>query len=78
MTIRLEDSRRHQLVERLRALAREDFEEEMSAFRAERILDFFLDALGPHIYNQAVQDARKFMQDKLDDLEGEVYEPEGA
>ena len=27
-------------------------------------------------YNQAVQDARAFLQTKLDDLDGELYEPE--
>jgi uncharacterized protein (DUF2164 family) len=32
--------------------------------------------LGAPIYNQAIQDARAFLQGKLDDLEGEFYEPE--
>ncbi len=33
-------------------------------------------ALGPPVYNQAVQDARGFVQEKLDDLDAEFYEPE--
>jgi uncharacterized protein (DUF2164 family) len=32
--------------------------------------------LGAPIYNQAIQDARGFVQAKLDDLEGEFYEPD--
>ncbi|NJM85016.1 MAG: DUF2164 domain-containing protein [Leptolyngbyaceae cyanobacterium RM2_2_21] len=32
--------------------------------------------LGPLVYNQAVQDAHQFMQDKLGDLESTLYEPE--
>ncbi len=28
------------------------------------------------VYNQAIQDARAALQSKLDDLEGEFYEPE--
>jgi len=32
--------------------------------------------LGTPVYNQAIQDARKFLQGKLDDLEGEFYEPD--
>ena len=56
----------------------EEFDEDLSAFRAEQVLDFFLDALGPHLYNQAVQDARGFMLRALDDIDGEVHEPESS
>jgi hypothetical protein len=49
------------------------FDEKISEFRAEQVLEVFLQKLGPAVYNQAVQDARKFMQSRLDDLEGEVY-----
>ena len=31
---------------------------------------------GPQVYNQAIQDARKFVMERLDDLEGELWEPE--
>jgi uncharacterized protein (DUF2164 family) len=77
MALELSEERRAQLVANLQAFFRETFDEEVSAFRAEQVLDFFLGALGPQVYNQAVQDARAFFQRKLDDLEGEVYEPEG-
>jgi uncharacterized protein (DUF2164 family) len=40
------------------------------------VLDFFLERLGPQVYNQGVQDARGFVLRKLDDLDGEVYEQE--
>jgi uncharacterized protein (DUF2164 family) len=76
MTISLDETRREQLIKRLQAFFEEEFEEELSTFRAERTLDFLLDVLGPPIYNQAVQDARKFVQERLDDLEGEVYLPD--
>ena len=52
------------------------FDEPLSSFRAEGLLDFFVGELGPAVYNQGVRDACGFMQDKLGDLEGEVYEPE--
>jgi len=72
----LSDDRRDQLLLALEGLYLEEFDEELSRFRAERILDFLLGALAPPIYNQAVQDARVFMQRKLDELDGEVYAPE--
>ncbi len=78
MAVRLDDERRERLVTRLRALYREEFDEDLSPFRAEQVLDFFLEALGPQVYNQAVDDARGFMLRKLDDLDGEVHEPESA
>jgi uncharacterized protein (DUF2164 family) len=77
MALELSEERRAQLVANLQSFFRETFDEEVSAFRAEQVLEFFLGALGPQVYNQAVQDARAFFQRKLDDLEGEVYEPEG-
>ena len=78
MTVSLDDARRQALIKRLQAFFEEEFEEELSTFRAERTLDFLLDVLGPPIYNQAVQDARKFVQQRLDDLDGEVYQPEAG
>lgn len=78
MTIKLDEARKEQLIAQLRGFYLEQFDEELSGFRAEQVLDFALATLGPQVYNQAVQDARKFMQERLDDLEGEVYEPEGV
>ena len=77
MTIELDGVRREQLIGRLQAFFLEAFDEEISRFRAEKVLAFSLASLGPQVYNQAVQDARKFMQGRLDDLDGDVYAPEG-
>ena len=74
--ITIDDARRERLGRQLKALFQNEFDEEISDFRADRILDFFLGTLGPQVYNQAVQDARQFMQTRLDDLDGEVYERE--
>jgi uncharacterized protein (DUF2164 family) len=76
MAIDLDDARRERLVSSLRGFYLEEFDEELSAFRGEQLLDFFLRTLGPQVYNQAVQDARGFMQRSLDDLDGEVYASE--
>ena len=76
MTIQIDDGRRTALLARIRSFFLEEFDEELSEFRAATLLDFFVDALGPQVYNQAVQDARGFMLRRLEDLEGDVYEPE--
>ena len=75
MKIEISGERRKRLTHDLGGFYLKEFDEELSPFRAEQLLDFFLAALGPHVYNQAVQDARGFMQRKLDELDGEVAAP---
>ncbi len=74
--IRLTDDRRKRLLRSLGELYLEIFDEELSPYRAEKLLDFFLQTLGPLVYNQAIQDARAFMLDKLNDLDADFYERE--
>ena len=53
-----------------------EFDEPLSDFRAEGLLDFFIRELGPPVYNQGVRDAAAFVQSKLTDIDGEIYERE--
>jgi uncharacterized protein (DUF2164 family) len=76
MRVRLSDDRRAALVRLARLYFEEHFDEPLSDFRAEALIDFFVRELGPPVYNQGVRDACAYMQQKLTDVEGEVYEPE--
>lgn len=76
MRIQLSDQRRASLARSLKAYFDENFDEPLSDFRAQGLLDFMVRELGPPVYNQGVRDAHAYMQDKLTDLEGEVYERE--
>lgn len=49
------------------------FEQEVSEFRAEMILDFFLEKLSPVVYNSAIVDARAFLAERLEDMEATLY-----
>ena len=71
--IELPPEQRQRLAGQLQSLFQSEFDENLSEFRAEQILDLMLRTLGPGIYNQAVQDVRLHLQSKLDDLDGEVY-----
>ena len=71
--IMLSPEQRERLTGQLQTLFQAEFDESLSAFRAEQVLDLMLKTLGPGIYNQAVQDVRAHLQSKLDDLDGEVY-----
>jgi uncharacterized protein (DUF2164 family) len=76
MRIQLSEERRATLLRSIRQYFDEELDEELSDFRAGELLDFFLRELGPPVYNQGVHDAQKYVQEKLADLEGEVYERE--
>ncbi len=71
--ITLSDERRQRLIGQLQTLFATEFDETLSEFRAEQVVNLMLTTLGPGIYNQAVQDVRGHLQTKLDDLDGEVY-----
>ncbi|HEX6924685.1 MAG TPA: DUF2164 domain-containing protein [Longimicrobiaceae bacterium] len=76
MRIKLSGDRRASILRSIKQHYLDEFDEEISDFRANGLLDFFVKELGPPVYNQGVRDAAAFVQDKLTDIEGEVYERE--
>ncbi len=65
MRVRLTADRKADILRKLTSLYGDEFDEKLSPFRADQILTFFLQHLGPAVYNQAIQDARKFMSERL-------------
>ena len=76
MRVRLSDDRRARLLRSIKRHFEDHFDEPISDFRAGELLDFFVRELGPPVYNQGVRDASGYIQEKLTDIEGEVYERE--
>lgn len=76
MRSKLSEERREHLATTVQRLFADEFDRELSDFQAARLVDFFVRQLGPSVYNQAIQDARAFFESKLEDLDGEFYEPE--
>lgn len=72
--IRLSPERRGALLTAVKKYFAAEFDEPLSDFRAVGLLDFFLRELGPAVYNQGVRDASAYMQEKLADIDGEIYE----
>lgn len=46
--------------------------------KAKLLLDFCLKEIDPSIYNKAISDAQTIRHDKVDDLDGSCYQPEGT
>ncbi len=47
--------------------------DEIGDLRAEIVLDFILKKIGPTIYNQGVNDARRWFREKFEDLDADFY-----
>ena len=76
MNLKLDDDRKAEIVRAVMAYFSSEFDEELSEFRAQELVEFMHKQIGPSHYNQAIQDARKFMAQKLEDLDTEFFEPE--
>lgn len=76
MRIKLDEDRREKIVQSLIHFASTEFDEDMSQYRAEAMVDFMLRQIGPSQYNQAIADARKYMAEKIEDLDTEFFEPD--
>jgi uncharacterized protein (DUF2164 family) len=54
----------------------ENMPEPIGDMAAGLLLNYFVEEIGPAIYNQAIADAQARIQQRLSDLEGELYAPE--
>lgn len=76
MRIRLSEERKAAMLRSIHRFHLDRLDREIGTLQAEMLLEFFVKELGAPVYNQAIQDAHAFLQSKLEDLEGEFYEPE--
>jgi len=76
MNIELSKERRKELIRSIKAYFLEQHDEEIGDLKAGLLLDFFIEVLGPGIYNQAVKDAQAYFQQKVEDLDGVCFQAE--
>ncbi|WP_372845433.1 DUF2164 family protein [Pontiella sp.] len=75
MELNLSDTQKDGLRKKLVAIYFDEFDEEISDFKANQLLDALLGALAPAIYNAAIQDMKQFMFTQLEDLEAIYTKP---
>jgi uncharacterized protein (DUF2164 family) len=73
MTIDLPKQLRAQATTSIRRYFQENMAEPVGDLAAALLLNFFLEEVGPSIYNQAIVDAQARMQQRVSDLNGELY-----
>lgn len=76
MAIELSDEVRKDLMESIKRFFLEQLEDEIGELKARMFLDYVLAEIAPVAYNLGVRDAQSWIQDKVLEVDGSVYEPE--
>lgn len=76
MAIELPKDARKEAVASIERYFQENMEERIGNITAGALLNFFLEEVGPSIYNQAVADVQERLQLRVSELDIEVHEEE--
>ena len=74
MAIELPKDARAEALASLERYLAENFEERVGNVRAGALLSFFLEEVGPSIYNQAVADVQERLAVRIQELDIEIHE----
>ncbi|MGC1176122.1 DUF2164 domain-containing protein [Polaromonas sp.] len=76
MTIEISKEARQQAVASIERYFLENMEEKIGNITAGALLVFFLEELGPLVYNRAVADVQERLQSRIMEIDIEVHEDE--
>ncbi len=68
--IELSDDRKKRIIEDIKEYFYKERGEEIGILAAELLYDFIIERIGAEIYNQGLIDAKKFLEEKADDIYG--------
>jgi uncharacterized protein (DUF2164 family) len=74
MAIEIKREDKTPLIHSIQRYFAEEFEIEMGEMKAGFILSYFLEEIGPFVYNKAISDAENFLAEKVADLSASCYE----
>jgi len=76
MTIEISNETKQILVASIQRYFQENMEEQIGNITAGALLAFFMEEIGPLVYNKAVADVQQRLQARVMELDLEVYEDE--
>ena len=76
MKINLSQEGRADAIASIQRYLDENCSEPVGELPASLLLNFFIEEIGPVIYNQAIADAQARMQSRISDLNGELFADE--
>ncbi len=78
MGIEISKEFRQQAIASIERYFRQNTDEEIGNMAAGALLNFFLEELGPVVYNKAVADVQERLQMRISELDIEIHEDEFA
>ncbi|MGE5110421.1 MAG: DUF2164 domain-containing protein [Acidobacteriaceae bacterium] len=76
LQLELSKEARADAIASIRRYFEENLSEPVGELAAGLLLNFFIDEIGPAIYNRAISDAQRRMKQRAADLSGELFFPE--
>jgi uncharacterized protein (DUF2164 family) len=74
--VKIEAEAEQYLLGSIKRFFAEELDTDIGDLKAMRVLDYFVQEIGPSVYNQAIADAQSYFSEKVSDLSGVRYEPE--
>ena len=74
--IELPKESRDALARALSRYLKDEHDVEVAGFDAHFLLDFIIETIGPHVYNQGLADAQALMSKKTDEIVEAIYQLE--
>jgi uncharacterized protein (DUF2164 family) len=74
MSIAISKESRKEAIASIERYFRENMDDPISGLAAESLLDFFLEDIGPVVYNRAVADVQEKLQQRVMEVDIEVHE----
>lgn len=71
--IKLSDDARAQAIASIRRYFADELDQDIGDLKATLMLDYVLAEIGPSVYNQAMTDARSFLEERVADLDALSY-----
>jgi len=76
--IEYQDEARKRSIVSIKRYFDEVLDQDIGDLKAEMMLDFILKEIAPTVYNQAIQDAQKLMQERVTEMDGALFATEFA
>jgi uncharacterized protein (DUF2164 family) len=76
MTVELPKETRQEAIASIERYFRENMEEPIGNVAASGLLSFFLEEIGPAVYNRAVADVQERLQQRVAEVDIEIHEDE--
>jgi uncharacterized protein (DUF2164 family) len=73
LPIKLPKEDKSEIIKQVQIYFTKERDDTIGELAAEQLTDFMIRELGPYIYNKAVADTRALLQEKLNQLEDELY-----